>query len=78
MHRKPGCKDLRRVHAYTQGLREWQAYKECKKTIEDYLEQLPLFQMLAHKAMRPRHWEDIAKVTGGPASCTAAAELLWQ
>jgi dynein heavy chain len=54
------------MHAHAQGLREWQAYRECKKTIEDYLEQLPLFQMLAHKAMRPRHWEDIAKVTGEP------------
>ena len=37
-----------------QALREWQAFHDCKKTIDDFLEQLPLFQMLAHKAMRPR------------------------
>ena len=31
--------------------------------------------MLAHKAMRPRHWEDIAKVTGEQ-TCLRKALLL--
>jgi dynein heavy chain, axonemal len=35
-------------------LREWQAFHDCKKTIDDFLEELPLFQALAHKSMRPR------------------------
>jgi dynein heavy chain len=47
-----------------QALREWQASKDCKRTIDDFLEQLPLFRMLASKAMRPRHWQDIMKLTG--------------
>ena len=47
-----------------QGLREWLAFKECRKIIEEFLEQLPLFQMLAHRAVRPRHWQDIARLTG--------------
>ncbi|KAK9841874.1 hypothetical protein WJX81_008571 [Elliptochloris bilobata] len=45
-------------------LREWQAFHDCKKTIDDFLEQLPLFQQLAHKAMRPRHWAEVMRVTG--------------
>ena len=44
-----------RMSGHGQALREWQAFNDCKKTIDDFLEQLPLFQMLAHKAMRPRY-----------------------
>ena len=36
------------------GLREWPAYLECKRTIDDFLLVLPLFQQLTHKALRPR------------------------
>ena len=36
------------------GLRDWPAYLECKRTIDEYLELLPLFQQLAHKALRTR------------------------
>ena len=39
---------------HAQGLREWQAFIDCKKTIDVFLEELPLFQSLAHKSMRPR------------------------
>ena len=35
-------------------LREWPAYLECKRTIDEFLLVLPLFQQLAHKALRPR------------------------
>ena len=35
-------------------LRDWQAFVDCKKVIDDFLEELPLFQQLAFKAMRPR------------------------
>jgi dynein heavy chain len=36
------------------GLREWPAYLECKRTIDDFLLVLPLYQQLTHKALRPR------------------------
>ncbi len=36
------------------GLREWPAYLECKRTIDDFLLVLPLFRQLTHKALRPR------------------------
>ena len=45
-------------------LRDWQAYKDCKQKIEDFLGLLPVFQQLAHKAIRNRHWQDIMRITG--------------
>eukprot|EP00741_Cyanophora_paradoxa_P017811 tig00021017_g17202.t1 len=45
-------------------LREWDAYKELKKTIDDFLESLPLLQQLSNKAMRPRHWQQLMQITG--------------
>ncbi len=45
-------------------LREWPAYNDCKKTIDDFLEMLPLFQALTSKAMRERHWKDLMSITG--------------
>ena len=47
-----------------QGLREWPAFIDCKKTIDTFLLGLPLLQSLAHKSMRPRHWKEVMRVTG--------------
>ena len=35
-------------------LRDWAAYKDCRRTIDDFLDLLPLFQALAHKSIRDR------------------------
>ena len=45
-------------------LHEWPAYKELSKTINDFLEILPLLTDLSKPAMRPRHWEQISQITG--------------
>nr|Q39575.1 RecName: Full=Dynein gamma chain, flagellar outer arm [Chlamydomonas reinhardtii]7KZM_C Chain C, Dynein gamma chain, flagellar outer arm [Chlamydomonas reinhardtii]7KZN_C Chain C, Dynein gamma chain, flagellar outer arm [Chlamydomonas reinhardtii]7KZO_C Chain C, Dynein gamma chain, flagellar outer arm [Chlamydomonas reinhardtii]8GLV_AD Chain AD, Dynein gamma chain, flagellar outer arm [Chlamydomonas reinhardtii]8GLV_AX Chain AX, Dynein gamma chain, flagellar outer arm [Chlamydomonas reinhar len=45
-------------------LRDWPAYNACRKTIDDFLEMLPLFQALTHKSMRERHWKEVMRVTG--------------
>ena len=45
-------------------LRDWPAYKDCRKTIDDFLELLPIVQALTHPAVRTRHWESIRAVTG--------------
>lgn len=50
--------------AFMQGLREWPAFIDCKKTIDTFLAGLPLLQSLAHKSMRPRHWSEVMRVTG--------------
>ena len=44
-------------------LRDWPAYNACRKTIDDFLEMLPLFQALTHKSMRERHWKDVMRIT---------------
>lgn len=49
-------------------LRDWQAYVDCRDTIDNFLEMLPLFQALTHKSMRPRHWTAIMTITGGAGS----------
>jgi hypothetical protein len=45
-------------------LRDWQAYVDCRDTIDNFLEALPLFQALAAKAMRERHWRLVMATTG--------------
>eukprot|EP00966_Prymnesium_polylepis_P103097 2388002-Prymnesium_polylepis.1 len=45
-------------------LREYEAFVELKRTIDDFLETLPLVQSLAHPCMRSRHWTQLMNVTG--------------
>lgn len=40
-------------------LRDWAAYKDCRRTIDDFLALLPLFQALSHKSIRER-WACLA------------------
>ena len=46
------------------GLKDWQAFLELKKKIDDFNESCPLLELMANKAMKERHWDRIAKVTG--------------
>ena len=45
-------------------LRNWDAFIELKKTVDDFLETLPLVQMLAHPSLRERHWNALRELTG--------------
>ena len=45
-------------------LRGWDAYIELKKTVDDFLETLPLVEQLANPALRPRHWKALEDLTG--------------
>lgn len=53
----------RACKAMPKALKEWSAYLELKKKIEDLLETVPLLAQLANSAMRDRHWVNVEEAT---------------
>ncbi len=45
-------------------LKQWDAYRELRKTIDAFLELQPHLALLAQRSMRDRHWKVIMKITG--------------
>ena len=46
------------------GLKEWPAYQELKKRIDDFNETCPLLEVMTTKALKERHWLKLTLLTG--------------
>eukprot|EP00756_Hemistasia_phaeocysticola_P003201 Hpha_TRINITY_DN12121_c2_g2::TRINITY_DN12121_c2_g2_i1::g.81783::m.81783/K10408/DNAH; dynein heavy chain, axonemal len=49
--------------ALPKGLKEWEAFRECQSTIEDFSAVKPLLQCLAKEALQTRHWNELMDAT---------------
>lgn len=47
-------------------MKDWQAFLDLKRTIDDFSESCPLLEMMANKSMTRRHWDHITDLTGHP------------
>ena len=48
------------------GLKDWKAFEDLKKKIDDFNECCPLLELMTNKAMKKRHWDRISALTQHP------------
>jgi dynein heavy chain, axonemal len=53
-----------RAKSLPKALRDWPAYKDCRTTIDNFLELLPLVQALTDPSVTDRHWIELISISG--------------
>ncbi|PRD32630.1 UNVERIFIED_CONTAM: Dynein heavy chain 5 [Trichonephila clavipes] len=53
-----------RCRKLPKGLKEWPAFTQLKKMIDDFNELCPLLDLMTNKAMKSRHWKRLIELTG--------------
>jgi len=51
-----------RCRRLPKAMREWPAYIDLKKKIDDFNEMCPLLELMADKAMKDRHWQRLSEL----------------
>ena len=57
---------MNRCRRLPKGLKDWKAFEDLKKKIDDFNECCPLLELMTNKAMKKRHWSRISDVTKHP------------
>ena len=52
-----------RIRKLPKGLKEWQAFLDLQKKINDFSECCPILELMSNQAMKKRHWDRIAAIT---------------
>ncbi|KAJ3052684.1 Dynein heavy chain 8, axonemal, partial [Rhizoclosmatium hyalinum] len=52
-----------KIKKLPKAIKEWDAFLELKKIVDDLTAKVPLLEMMGNKAMQPRHWDAIQRVS---------------
>ena len=52
-----------RCRKLPKGLKEWPAFQDLKKIIDDFSDICPILELMSNKAMKQRHWQRIETMT---------------